>query len=80
MGIEPTLSAWEAEVLPLNYTRVGESLCRIQHAWQTRRMRLDGQNRLATEMYVDMLLPPTSATVTELPLYMSKPHIWLRTP
>ena len=22
MGIEPTLSAWEAEVLPLNYTRV----------------------------------------------------------
>lgn len=25
MGIEPTLSAWEAEVLPLNYTRL--SLC-----------------------------------------------------
>ena len=23
MGIEPTLSAWEAEVLPLNYTRKG---------------------------------------------------------
>ena len=23
MGIEPTLSAWEAEVLPLNYTRRG---------------------------------------------------------
>src|SRR3546814_3806657 len=23
MGIEPTLSAWEAEVLPLNYTRTG---------------------------------------------------------
>ncbi len=23
MGIEPTLSAWEAEVLPLNYTRSG---------------------------------------------------------
>ena len=22
MGIEPMLSAWEAEVLPLNYTRV----------------------------------------------------------
>ena len=21
VGIEPTLSAWEAEVLPLNYTR-----------------------------------------------------------
>ena len=24
MGIEPTLSAWEAEVLPLNYTRAIE--------------------------------------------------------
>ena len=23
MGIEPTLFAWEAKVLPLNYTRVG---------------------------------------------------------
>ena len=23
MGIEPTLSAWEADVLPLNYTRAG---------------------------------------------------------
>ena len=23
MGIEPTLSAWEADVLPLNYTRDG---------------------------------------------------------
>jgi hypothetical protein len=23
MGIEPTLSAWKAEVLPLNYTRKG---------------------------------------------------------
>ena len=22
MGIEPTLSAWKAEVLPLNYTRI----------------------------------------------------------
>ena len=23
MGIEPTFSAWEADVLPLNYTRFG---------------------------------------------------------
>jgi hypothetical protein len=23
MGIEPTLAAWEAAVLPLNYTRAG---------------------------------------------------------
>ncbi len=26
MGIEPTYSAWKAEVLPLNYTRESESL------------------------------------------------------
>ena len=26
MGIEPTLSAWEAEVLPLNYTRLQPAL------------------------------------------------------
>jgi hypothetical protein len=25
MGIEPTLSAWKAEVLPLNYTRPNAS-------------------------------------------------------
>ncbi len=24
MGIEPTFSAWEADVLPLNYTRAPE--------------------------------------------------------
>lgn len=24
MGIEPTPSAWKAEVLPLNYTRMGQ--------------------------------------------------------
>ncbi len=29
MGIEPTLSAWEAEVLPLNYTRAGRILNRL---------------------------------------------------
>lgn len=28
MGIEPTLSAWKAEVLPLNYTRT--SGCKTQ--------------------------------------------------
>jgi hypothetical protein len=29
MGIEPTTSAWKAEVLPLNYTRV--YILRIQN-------------------------------------------------
>ncbi len=27
MGIEPTFSAWEADVLPLNYTRFFHFLC-----------------------------------------------------
>ncbi len=26
-GIEPSYAAWEAAVLPLNYTRKGESTC-----------------------------------------------------
>ena len=48
MGIEPTLSAWEAEVLPLNYTRmipVGTSSERLIH----RRLR----------RYLRMILHPT---------------------
>src|ERR1700745_722653 len=28
MGIEPTSSAWKAEVLPLNYTRADGAFCR----------------------------------------------------
>ncbi len=31
MGIEPTLSAWKAEVLPLNYTRLPEPLRSLRH-------------------------------------------------
>jgi hypothetical protein len=31
-GIEPALSAWEADVLPLNYTRVRPTLYRIGFA------------------------------------------------
>ncbi len=29
MGIEPTLSAWEADVLPLNYTRSANHFSRL---------------------------------------------------
>src|SRR6516164_5217569 len=32
MGIEPTSSAWKAEVLPLNYTRADGALCRLHPA------------------------------------------------
>ena len=34
MGIEPTLAAWEAAVLPLNYTRVVGSLGLARTDWQ----------------------------------------------
>lgn len=32
MGIEPTLPAWEAGVLPLNYTRLGRDSKRVNIA------------------------------------------------
>ena len=35
MGIEPTLAAWEAAVLPLNYTREVASVCRHPGAMQS---------------------------------------------
>lgn len=34
MGIEPTLEAWEAAVLPLNYTRSGV----VPHPWVRQRV------------------------------------------
>ena len=34
-GIEPSLSAWEADVLPLNYTRERSLLYRIDRSWST---------------------------------------------
>src|SRR5437016_6635519 len=43
MGIEPTSSAWKAEVLPLNYTRAdGRPICRPN---------LTGPHRSPTEMW-----------------------------
>ena len=32
-GIEPALSAWEADVLPLNYTRAGPAALRREASW-----------------------------------------------
>jgi hypothetical protein len=37
MGIEPTLAAWEAAVLPLNYTRAGRAILEV--------LQLNGQIR-----------------------------------
>jgi hypothetical protein len=42
MGIEPTLSAWEAEVLPLNYTRKGAGPAYVRRADQPSLVRVSG--------------------------------------
>ena len=39
MGIEPTLSAWEADVLPLNYTREGAGILAIRRTGGQAAMR-----------------------------------------
>ena len=49
MGIEPTLVAWEATVLPLNYTRVG-TLRILGHGGTS-------QQRLATPACGRMVCP-----------------------
>ncbi len=44
MGIEPTLSAWKAEVLPLNYTRLSTtSFC--SYWWRGKDSNLRRQSR-----------------------------------
>ena len=42
MGIEPTSSAWKAEVLPLNYTRADGA----QSAGRTSRARVDPRTEM----------------------------------
>ena len=51
MGIEPTLSAWEAEVLPLNYTR--DSLCILWGARITYNMRNHYGNNLIMKIFLN---------------------------
>ena len=49
MGIEPTQSAWKAEVLPLNYTR---------------RNGAQGRNRTGTDFKVRRILSPVRLPVS----------------
>ena len=41
MGIEPTLSAWEAEVLPLNYTRLRKKSIHNERGVKPKALRSD---------------------------------------
>ena len=53
MGIEPTLSAWKAEVLPLNYTRL--SIVYSLNWWREEDSNL---RRLSRQIY--SLIPLTA--------------------
>ena len=55
MGIEPTPSAWKAEVLPLNYTRI--SLWELSH---------HSQNSYVNEMVVGEGFEPSKAVPADL--------------
>ena len=48
MGLEPTLSAWEAEVLPLNYTRLVAHLIRPKGGHY--RMLVNNFNKLNSQI------------------------------
>ncbi len=87
MGIEPTLAAWEAAVLPLNYTRVGgksmpRALDGATHAAMACAARSShpGQNLLPMLRKKVASLPPFWPTVTLAPALASKPISLLRTP
>ena len=45
-GIEPALSAWEADVLPLNYTRTAAGLPTRSGSWLSWPTYRTGQGRL----------------------------------
>jgi hypothetical protein len=74
MGIEPTSSAWKAEVLPLNYTRLSQSprqqnSCETFIWWRGEDLNL---RRLSRQIY--SLIPLT----TREPLQKCKPAIFLQ--
>ncbi len=74
MGIEPTPSAWKAEVLPLNYTRLPNTKLAINHTlhYNTTRPWWRGEDsnlrRLSRQIY--SLIPLTAW----VPL-RNQPHI-----
>ena len=89
MGIEPTLAAWEAAVLPLNYTRGCKLALRRKskrriagdatHANACAACGLD-QNLLPTLRKKVASLPPFWPTVRLLPALTSSPSTCERTP
>ena len=89
MGIEPTLAAWEAAVLPLNYTRGCKLALRRKskrriagdatHAMRALHLAAD-QNLLLTVRKKLESFAPFWPTLRLLPVVMSRPISSLRTP
>ena len=64
MGIEPTYSAWKADVLPLNYTRIQIGVTGFEPATPWSQTRCSSQ----TEPHPDVLLR-RFLSVTQVILY-----------
>jgi hypothetical protein len=81
MGIEPTLAAWEAAVLPLNYTRVWRHLSGIAASGNHRRRdTARHQNCLPKVANRVASLPPPCNVVTLAPMLASMPNSSVRAP
>lgn len=85
MGIEPTLAAWEAAVLPLNYTRAGAVYVALPRAGNARQAavdaaRADDQKRWPRVAKTVVLLPSSWPTVRLAPTFASKPNSSMRVP
>lgn len=86
MGIEPTLAAWEAAVLPLNYARVVTSLCPPRAAFNASGRRQGPPAPLAVQKLPPTVanavvcLPPFSPAFRLTPRFASSPNRVVRAP
>ena len=85
MGIEPTLAAWEAAVLPLNYTRIRDQFMPAKPGLATRGRsngppRREVQNPPLIVANTVACLPPFWPTVRLLPRLASRPNSRVRAP
>ena len=81
MGIEPTLAAWEAAVLPLNYTRGVASLPAVAASANLVEAAADLNQKLLPNVANRVAsLPPPCAAVTLAPMLASRPNSSVRAP
>ena len=85
MGIEPTLAAWEAAVLPLNYTRMRHQSMPAAGDWQRATPAVPAPARLPqnpppTVAKAVVCLPPFSPAFRLTPRLASRPSSEVRAP